>query len=57
VQYKADMYGGQAEDYVKWSSRSSKKFSDGTRFEIHSVQNMVTGKFYELKTNIYNWMR
>ena len=52
----AAKYGGDAADYVKKSSSTIKVQGQGyvKQVETHWVQNLKTGKIYELKTKIRN---
>jgi filamentous hemagglutinin len=45
----ATQYGGAASNWAKVTSWSYKA-ADGTRFEVHAYQNLVTGKIVEFKT-------
>jgi hypothetical protein len=49
AQRVAQQYGGNAADWVKKTS-SSYTSRDGTRFETHWVENVVTGQRVEFKT-------
>jgi hypothetical protein len=49
AQAYAEKYGEAAEDYVKRSTVGARELSDGSVVQLHCVENVKTGRVYDVK--------